>query len=105
MSMDKNGDLTIDQGSTFDQKLTIRRDGVILNLTGYSARMQVRENVDSVTPFIDLTSPSNGLVLGGAAGTINIQIDAATTAGFTIFAGVYDLELIAPDTTVERLIE
>ena len=34
--------ITIDQGSDFSLKLTVKEAGVVKNLTGYSARAQLR---------------------------------------------------------------
>ena len=68
--------------------------------------MQMRETVESSTPFLTLTTENGGITLGGAAGTINILATAAATSAITATGGVYDLEIVAADTvTVTRLLE
>lgn len=97
--------IVCDQGATFGLNLTYEdASGTPVNLTGYSARMQVRLKTSSPTTILSLTS-GNEITLGGSAGTIVIAISAATTA--TLDAGdyVYDLELVAPSAAVTRLIQ
>jgi hypothetical protein len=74
-----------------------------VNLTGYSARLQVRETPDSSVKLLDLTG-SPQLVLGGAAGTVTLLLDAATTEALTL-PGAYDLELQSSGGDVTRLLE
>ena len=96
---------TCPQGSTFQSTLTYKIDDVPVNLSGYSSRLQVREFHDSSEYITNLTSPSNGLTMGGSAGTIDIFISAEDTTNFIIGDHVYDLEIISPSNVVNRLIE
>ena len=96
--------LTCYQGASFDRTLTWKIDGTAVNLTGYSARMQVRSTYSSSTAVVSLTDGS-GITLGGAAGTIVIEITAATTAGIAEGQYVYDLELVSGSGAVTRLVE
>lgn len=95
--------LTCPQGSTFDKTLTYKIDDSAVNLTGYNARLQVREYHYSEDPVVNLTSES-GITLGGSAGTIDILLDADTTADLNPGNYVYDLELVVSGT-VTRLVE
>lgn len=98
-------DMTCDQGATFSRVVTwIDSTGVPVNLTGYSARMQVRATVSSASTIFSLTSPSN-ITLGGTAGTITIVITAAATAAATAGDYVYDLELVSGSGVVTRLLQ
>ena len=45
-------DLNCYQGATFDYMLTWTTGGTAVNLTGFNARMQVRETYDSTTPVM-----------------------------------------------------
>lgn len=92
------------QGSTLDLVWTYRIGRYPVNLTGYSARMQVRETHQSLSTIISLDD-RDGITLGGKAGTIGIYIPAAVTESFKPIAHVYDLELIAPDGRVDRMLE
>lgn len=92
------------QGATFSKQLTWKIDDVAVDLTTYSARMQVREKHSSTSTIVSLTSDAGDITLGGTEGTILIEIDADTTAGFIAKDYVYDLELIS-SSTVTRLVE
>lgn len=92
------------QGANFDYSLTWKTNGTAVNLTGYSARMQVRETYDSTTPVLSLTSGS-GITLGGTAGSIILEATATTTAGVPSGQYVYDLELVTGGGYVTRLLE
>jgi hypothetical protein len=91
------------QGSTFSRTLTYKVDSTPVDLTGYEARLQVREYHYSDDFVISLTDTS-GITLGGSAGTIDVLVDATTTTELVPGDYVYDLELIASGT-VTRLIE
>lgn len=97
-------DLTIEQGATFDDTWTwTDSNGDPVNLTGYTARAQVRSQVTSSSTVVSVTS-GNGLTLGGVAGTIRMQLSAATTAALTApFSGVWDLEVESSGGVVTRL--
>ena len=92
------------QGSTFNQVLTYSIDDVLVNLTGYSARMQVKEKYSSTVKQLDLTTSNGGITLGGALGTITINATATQTALIFPKEFLYDLELVS-NSTVNRIIE
>lgn len=106
MALGNRFDITINQGATFELTVTWKDStGAAINLTGYSARMQVRETYSSSSTIVSLTNGS-GITLGGAAGTIAILISATTTAALTApFSGVYDLELVSAGGVVTRLLQ
>lgn len=95
--------ITIDQGSTFNlfftyyDKVTNAQTGVVtktpINLTGYGARMMVRNTYRDTTPMLSLTSTAGDIVLGGAAGTVSITATATATAAMTPGVAVYDVEI------------
>jgi tRNA threonylcarbamoyladenosine modification (KEOPS) complex Pcc1 subunit len=95
----------IDQGCTWSVSITWNDAlGAPINLTGYTAAMQIRESVSSPAVALSLTE-SSGITLGGSAGTIVITISATQTNALGAnFSGVYDLELTG-GTIVTRLIQ
>lgn len=94
------------QGTTFRRTLTYKIDQTPVDLSGYSARLQVREAYYSDNYLVSLSSGSiGGITLGGSAGTIDIIIDAETTSSFTTGNHVYDLEIVSPSDYVDRIIE
>ena len=75
-----------------------------VNLTGFTARMELREDVDDATVLHSMTTENGGITLGGADGTIDLLVSAANTSGFTFGHAVYDLELISASGVVTRLL-
>jgi hypothetical protein len=106
MALGNRYDLEIKQGATLSLTATWKdSSGTAVNLTGYTARLQVRATYDSSSTILSLTS-SAGITLGGAAGTIAITASATTTAALTApWSGVYDLELVSGGGEVTRLLE
>jgi hypothetical protein len=101
--------------ATFSEQQTLRdADGVLVDLTGYSARMHVRRAWGDPAPLLQLSTDDGTLVLGDAAGTISITLasDAISALDITLDpdgeAWQYDL-LLSNDTqtpaTVERLLQ
>jgi hypothetical protein len=99
-------DLLIEQGANYSQEFVYRdSSGNPINLTGYTARMQIRSTYESASPMIDLTTDNYGIILGGAAGTVALGMSAATTDALTAGRGVYDLELISGLGFVTRMLQ
>ena len=99
--------IKIEKGATFQMNLTWKDgEGVPVNLTGYTARMQVRKNVNATDTLLNMTTENGSIALGGALGTISITGSATNTSAIpdTIKTGVYDLELVN-GSVVKRLIE
>lgn len=105
--------IVVEQGGTFTLQITYKdSSGSAIDLTNYAARMEIRQAYTSASALVTLTSASggsgdtSGIALGGAAGTITVVIAAATTGSLTAPAtNVYDLELIAQNGSVTRLVE
>lgn len=93
--------ITLMQGDTYKRTLTWVVNKVPVNLGGYSARLQIRESADDPSVALDA---SEYLTLGGAAGTIEIEIPAAETADLEAGRYVYDLEVESAGGEVTTLI-
>lgn len=83
-----------------------------IDLTGFTARMQMRPEIDSPdTELIDtLTStdvrlPEHGILIDPVNFTIEIRLGEVETADYTFETAVYDLEMVSPDGVVTRLVE
>lgn len=96
--------LRVQQGEPFRVTLTLSDDsGALLDLTGYTARMQIRTKVDSDAAIAEWSTTSSDLVLGGVAGTLAFSVatehvNALSTTN-TKEDFVYDLFLTSPDGT------
>jgi hypothetical protein len=97
-------DITIDAGSTYQLSVLWKDDSAVaINLTGYSARMHIRREIDDETTILELSSGS-GLTLGGSAGTVAVEIAATDTVDLS-GVYVYDLEVESGGGVVTRLIQ
>ncbi len=98
-------DILIEQGATFLLNLVWKDSlGAPINLTGYTARMQVRHKITDASPLLTFTTENGGIALGGALGTITLNATATQTAALTADQYVYDLELVT-GATVTRLVQ
>lgn len=105
-----NFNLCINQGATFE-RIFIWLNGtcgcgsgspqIPVNLTGFTASMQIRAFPLSVAVLYDATPD---LVVGTTDGTITLTIPAAVTETFTWWQGVYDLLMTSAGGQVTRLL-
>jgi len=64
-----------------------------IDLTGYTAQMQIRETLDSSTVIHEMTTSNGGIAIDTTNYSITINIPAATTRNFDFTTAVYSLEL------------
>ena len=89
-------DIIADQGSTLIRNLKyFDGAGDPVDLTGYTAAMQVRENYGSTATVLSLTSEGTAptITLGSSDGLIEVQVSATVMAEIPAGVYVYDLEL------------
>ena len=99
-------DFEIEQGATLLKPIVWRDSaGVAVNLTGYTAKMQVRKSASSDEVLLEMSTVNGKIQLTPATGTVTLVFSAATTAALDWRRGKYDLELTSADGTVTRLIE
>jgi tRNA threonylcarbamoyladenosine modification (KEOPS) complex Pcc1 subunit len=97
-------DIEIEQGATFNLVFVYQdENGDAINLTGMTARMQLRRQYNSPTALLSLTTENNRITIDGTLGKITLNISATDTASL-IGSGVYDLELIN-GSVVNRILE
>lgn len=73
-------------------------------LNTYSARMQIRETVDSPTVIYEATSQSGQVALDNATSTITITLLGNITSQFTFTTAVYSLELYNGNNVIPFLV-
>ncbi len=105
--------ITCEQGTDFSRSCILKYPDsadptgstyLLYDLTGYTARMQVRRTLESASPEIELTTANSGILLGGVTGTIEIVMTNTQTAALDS-DGVYDLEIISSIGAVSRVIQ
>lgn len=99
-------DLTILQGETFSRTLTLTNSsGTAMDLTSYTARASIRQTADSSVKTVDFTC---AFVTPRTSGQITLALTATQTSAIPTTGKqaydkyakyVWDIELIAPDTT------
>jgi hypothetical protein len=101
--------LIIEAGATFRAALVItqrvNRQKVPVDLTGYTARMQIRSNVTASAVLMELTVGNGRIIIDGPEGIIRLYVSHTDTTAITWKAGVFDLELVEPGGDVVRLIQ
>lgn len=108
-------DIILEQGSTFDLPIRYATpSGSLVDLTGYTARMQVREAPGTavITEFTS-SETSNGFIwMSGTAaersdgqnGNVRLYMSSANTSVLPKFRGQYDLELVDPEGYTVKLL-
>lgn len=97
-------DLSLYRSDNFNHQITWQdADGNPIDLTSYTAKMQARKTVSTTTVLMTATD-TDGLVLGGAAGTIDIQLTPAQT-NISNQDNVYDLELTSPAGFITTVVQ
>lgn len=103
-----NLDLTIYKGSTFVKSIQWKTGdpAVAVNLSGCTARMQVRKSPCDLSVLESLTTENGKIVITEPLnGKLEIRISASTSSAYTFLSAVYDLELVFTDGSVTRIIE
>lgn len=93
-----------DQRANFSEVWTWYTDTArttAMNLTGYTAIMEVRDSTGTL--IVTLSTANSRIALGGSAGTITLTIDDADTDSLTPGTYDYDLMLTSSGGTQTRL--
>lgn len=69
-----------------------------VSLAGYTAKMQIREKINSDTVIHELTTENGGIAFDNTNKTITLQIPDTTTVGFNFSQAVYGLEFTSNTT-------
>lgn len=98
--------IVIEQGATLQLRF-IYEDATEtpINLTGYTARMQVRRKYASPDILLNFTTENGGITITPLTGTMDVVGAATITKDLPTKPCVYDLELVAPNGTVYRLVQ
>ena len=98
---------TIDQGADWYINFTYEQpDGTPVNITGYSAALQIRTSPLARTAVLTLEQ-GDGIAITGATGLIECHATATQTAAITNGRYAYDIEITSPASgnPVTRLVQ
>ena len=91
----------LDQGATFSRQLTVKDNGSVMNLTGYSVASKMRSTHDSSTVVGTFTCT----VSNASGGIITVAMTSSVTAAIEEGIYVYDLEITSGAGIVTRLLQ
>lgn len=97
----------IDQGADWFINFTYKQpNGTPVNITNYTAALQVRTSPLARTAVLTLENGS-GITITGSSGLLEVHATAAQTADITNGRYSYDLEITSPGPsyTVTRLVQ
>ena len=100
-----NYDFTVVKGAHWDDTLTFRENGVVMDLSTYSAHLQVRATQASTSTILDLDSGVGGEITLSSTGTLRILVANTVTSSISADEGVYDLELTNGAGSVQRYLQ
>jgi hypothetical protein len=96
---------TIDQGSDWFTTFVYKDSaGTVINLTGYTAALQIRDTYADSATDLSLTVGS-GITITAASGKIDVRATAAQTGAIAAGQYVYDLEITSSGGVVTRLVQ
>lgn len=116
-------DIHIDQGETWSFTYTHASGGSPVDLTGYTARMAVRDVIGgAIYAYLSTGADADGgtITLGGALGTVTLSMTAAETTSLDdlpeilqplvpqkgrVRKLIYDVEIVSGAGTVTRILE
>lgn len=94
------------QGTSLVKSIVWKNDaGVAVNLTGHTAKMQVRETADSEDVLLELSTALGNIQITPLTGTVTLIFSPDDTSGAYWTRGKYDLELTAANGFVTRLLQ
>ena len=99
--------ITVYQGTTFTLSPSWLIDNVVVDVTGYSAKVQVRPEADSSTVVVELSTANNRIAVNGALGQFNWVLTDTETAAASLPAGnyVYDFNVTSGGGIVTKLLQ
>lgn len=87
----------IDQGADWYFVVTYENPaGTPVNITSYTAALQLRSTPNTATYVLSLATGGNGITINGAAGEVSIHATAAQTGAIDEGSYFYDLEITSP---------
>ncbi len=98
--------ISYSQGTTLVLTMELSNDdNSLVDFTGFSAEMRIGVKRGSSTVLVNPTTDNTQIVLGGALGTIDIQVSPEIMEVLSPKTYVYDLTLTSPSGIVTRLLE
>jgi hypothetical protein len=96
----------IDQGADWFLNVTYEQPaGTPVNITNYTAALQLRSLPTDATAVLSLATGGNGITITGATGLVAIRATATQTRAIDEGIYYYDLEITSPAGVVTSLVQ
>jgi hypothetical protein len=96
----------VDQNTTFTFIVVYKdNNGLPIDLTGSSAKLQVRDTKGGSKLAVSLTSPSGGIIINAALGKITVKMTPTQTSKLFYPKSSYDLMLTDSNFNKIKLLE
>lgn len=97
--------LIIDKGATF-KKTYVYQDSSRnpIDLTGYTAKMQIRPYIGSSTVIVELSTANGRITITPSEGKIELELADEETVVISEHSGVYDLEIEDSSGNITKLV-
>lgn len=101
--------LKIHQGSLLRRVFILKTNGQPADLTGFTARLQLRAEASEASPVLLEVSTGNGITIEGPEGRIVIEVSgrvgaAPSTASLAFEWAVWDLFLYGPTGEPQKIV-
>jgi hypothetical protein len=95
--------LAIEHGVTYERLFTYKPGKVPADLTGCTAKAQIRAKADATEVLLELSTTNGRIILGTTDGAIKLLIPKAVTGAITWKKGVWDFILTFADESDKKL--
>lgn len=97
--------ITVYQGTTFTLSPSWFIDNIVVDVTGYSAKVQVRPEADSSTVIVELSTANGRITVNGALGQFNWTLTPSETTALAAGNYVYDFNVTSGGGVVTKLLQ
>lgn len=100
-------DILVRQGEKLEMNIqALNADRTVKDLTGYSARMQIRQTAASLVVLLEASTANGRITINSPGGVVMVSVGADVTAPLNWTVASYDLEIFTADpANVIRLVE
>jgi hypothetical protein len=105
MAVQKNWEVDQNATFTFQVQYTEEDEVTPISLTGSSAKMQVRDTQGGSKLAFTLTSPSGGITINGATGTLTLKMTPTQTNKLYYPKSAYDVMVTDSNGNKIKLLE
>ena len=97
----------VDQNATFNFQIQYTEDDEVtaIDLTGASAKLQVRDTQGGSKLAFTLTSPAGGITINGPTGTLDVKMTPTQTNKLFYPKSAYDIMVIDTNGNKIKLLE